>query len=149
MPKRHRTLLFLFADDLRASALGCYGERQVQTPHLDALAKRGLLMRNAYIMVPCKAPYACLAAPCSSPGRSLFHVPEQLNQPEHTLMPECFRKAGYRDFTIGKWHNGAASFARACSAGDAIFFGGMSDQTAYHCIHFKRIKNIPQRTPAL
>lgn len=41
-------VLFLFADDMRADSIGALGNSTVKTPHLDALAKRGFVMNNAY-----------------------------------------------------------------------------------------------------
>ena len=35
--------VFVFADDLGWGDLGCYGNRQIQTPNLDRLAKIGTL----------------------------------------------------------------------------------------------------------
>jgi arylsulfatase A-like enzyme len=32
-------IIFIFADQLRSHSLGCYGNHQVSTPHIDRLAK--------------------------------------------------------------------------------------------------------------
>ncbi len=57
-----RNLLILFTDEHRRDALGCYGHRLVQTPHLDRLAARGTRFENAYtpspICVPARAALA-------------------------------------------------------------------------------------------
>ncbi len=42
-------------------------------------------------------------------------------------MGETFRRAGYRTFGTGKWHNGEASYHRSFTDGAEIFFGGMAD----------------------
>ncbi|MCI0540404.1 MAG: sulfatase-like hydrolase/transferase [Verrucomicrobiales bacterium] len=42
-------MVFLLADDLRFNALGCYGDPIAQTPHIDRLARRGTLFRNAFV----------------------------------------------------------------------------------------------------
>lgn len=42
-------ILFLVADDLRADALGCAGNKIIQTPNIDNLAKRGTMFRNAFV----------------------------------------------------------------------------------------------------
>ncbi len=43
-----KNVLLIVSDDLKADALGCYGNKIAQTPHLDQLAKEGTLFRNAY-----------------------------------------------------------------------------------------------------
>ncbi|NJN05796.1 MAG: sulfatase-like hydrolase/transferase [Rhodobacteraceae bacterium] len=43
-------VLFLFADDMRADSVGALGNPVVQTPHLDSIAKRGFVLRNAYCL---------------------------------------------------------------------------------------------------
>lgn len=43
-----RNVLFIVSDDLRASTLGCYGDRFCRTPNIDRLAKRGMLFERAY-----------------------------------------------------------------------------------------------------
>ena len=52
-------ILFLMADQLRADALGCYGNPVCQTPHLDALARSGVLFEKSLtpnpICVPARA----------------------------------------------------------------------------------------------
>ncbi len=49
-------LLFIFADQMRASSLGCMGQEAVLTPHLDSLAERGLLFTNAIANSPVCTP---------------------------------------------------------------------------------------------
>lgn len=43
-----RNVLFLISDDLKASTLGCYGDKIVKTPNIDRLAKEGLVFERAY-----------------------------------------------------------------------------------------------------
>jgi arylsulfatase A-like enzyme len=42
-------VVFLLADDLRWNVLGCMGDKNAKTPHLDALARRGVLFKNAFV----------------------------------------------------------------------------------------------------
>lgn len=44
-------VLFIMADDMRPE-LGCYGVKDVKTPHIDQLASSGVLFQNAYCNVP-------------------------------------------------------------------------------------------------
>lgn len=50
-PARARNLLVVLADDLSGADLGCYGSTNVRTPHIDALAARGMLFERAYTAV--------------------------------------------------------------------------------------------------
>jgi arylsulfatase A-like enzyme len=133
---RPPNVLVLFADDLRADALGCYGNREVQTPNIDALARRGSVISNAYVMGGMQGAVCVASRAMFLSGRTLFHVPEKLDNPQHVLWPEAMRAAGYRDHLVGKWHNGPASFARIAQSGDALFFGGMSDHLKLPLHHF-------------
>src|SRR5262249_41137675 len=44
--QRRPNILFVFADQLRAQSVGCYGNSEVRTPHTDKLASEGVLFRN-------------------------------------------------------------------------------------------------------
>jgi len=50
-------ILFVFADQLRFSALGSSGNRVVRTPHFDRLASEGLVFDNAFANHPLCSPY--------------------------------------------------------------------------------------------
>lgn len=49
-------VLFIHSDQHSPRVLGCYGDPVVKTPHLDALAARGTLFRNAYCPTPICVP---------------------------------------------------------------------------------------------
>src|SRR5688572_23757196 len=50
------SFLIILPDQLRAQALGCMGNPDVRTPHLDELAKEGLLFRNTFANSPVCCP---------------------------------------------------------------------------------------------
>ena len=45
--KKRPNIVFLLADDLRWNVLGCAGDKLARTPHLDALAKRGVRLTRS------------------------------------------------------------------------------------------------------
>src|SRR5216684_744812 len=47
--KKPPNIVLLLADDLRWNVLGCTGDKLAKTPHLDALAKRGVNFRNHFV----------------------------------------------------------------------------------------------------
>ena len=60
-PKPEINVLFIAVDDLRPS-LGCYGDPDIRTPNIDALAANGLTFTSAY----------CQQAVCSPSRTSLL-----------------------------------------------------------------------------
>lgn len=48
--KHKPNVLFLFADDQRADALGASGNAFIQIPNLDQLEREGIRFENAYVM---------------------------------------------------------------------------------------------------
>ena len=47
--EKRPNIVFLLADDLRWNVLGCTGDNLAKTPHIDALAERGVLFRNHFV----------------------------------------------------------------------------------------------------
>ncbi|MBL7188499.1 MAG: sulfatase-like hydrolase/transferase [Phycisphaerae bacterium] len=52
--------VFIFADDLGWGDLGCYGNRQIRTPNLDELARKGMLFTQFYVNARTLVPHATL-----------------------------------------------------------------------------------------
>src|SRR5688572_19153875 len=52
-------LLIIYADDLGWGELGCQGNREIPTPHIDSIAKNGVRFTNGYVAAtycsPCRA----------------------------------------------------------------------------------------------
>jgi len=125
---QHPNVLFFFADDQRADALGCTGNPYIKTPNIDQLANKGIRFTNAYVM---GGHHGAICAPSRAmlmSGKSLFHVYDKLDG-EYTL-PMHFAGQGYITFGTGKWHNEKTSFEASFQKGKNVFIGGMAD-------HFK------------
>ncbi len=97
-------VLFLVVDDLRPQ-LGCYGQNQMVTPHIDGLADRGVLFERAYCQVPvCGATRASLLTGVR-PSRERFVTyfsKVENDLPGALTLPEHFRKQGYVTKSLGK-----------------------------------------------
>src|SRR5512147_3151568 len=52
-------IIFILADDLGYGDLGCYGQKQIQTPHLDRLAAEGMRFTDHYAGTTVCAPSRC------------------------------------------------------------------------------------------
>ncbi len=53
-------IILILADDLGYGELGSYGQKKIETPHLDALAARGMRFTNHYAGSPVCAPSRCV-----------------------------------------------------------------------------------------
>ena len=118
-------VLFIFADDQRADALGCSGNTYIQTPNIDKLAKNGVRFTNTYVM---GGHHGAICAPSRAmlmSGKSLYHVYDKLDGVK--TMPIHFAESGYETFGTGKWHNKAPSFEASFQYGENVFIGGMAD----------------------
>jgi arylsulfatase A-like enzyme len=108
-------IIFLLADDLRWDALGCMGNCIIQTPHIDALAKRGVRFRNAFVTT------SICAVSRASIFTGQYARRHKINDFVTDLAPEAFartyvallRAAGYRVGFIGKFGVGARLPAKA------------------------------------
>lgn len=129
---RRPNILMLVADDQQPGTLGALGRRPVLTPCLDALVKRGMTFTNACNMGSTSGPVCIPGRAMLLTGRPLYQLDNKgfTIPPSHIMLPEHLRSQGYTTFGCGKWHNDTASFQRAFSRGDRIFFGGMLDDQA-------------------
>lgn len=97
-------VLVILPDEWRGQALGCMGNRDVRTPHLDRLASEGILFENTLANTPvcCPARANILTGTYTSTNGM---VANDLRLTESRVtMGEIFAKAGYRTAYIGKWH---------------------------------------------
>ena len=111
-PDRPPNVVIIFTDDQGAVDLGCYGSDDLLTPHVDALAERGVRFTQFYAAAPvCSPSRAGLLTGrhpvrASQPGNAPS-IPGQPGMPaEQVTMAEIFRDAGYATALIGKWHLG-------------------------------------------
>jgi arylsulfatase A-like enzyme len=98
-------ILMIMADQMRWDCLGGMGNPVIQTPNLDALAKRGTLFRNAFspdpICVPARATIMTGNYPHVCTGNKGNAGMIRAGQP---LITEVLKSAGYRTYAMGKLH---------------------------------------------
>ena len=103
-------ILWIIPDDMSAH-FSCYGETTIQTPHVDALAKRGLQFNKAFVTAPvcstCRSAFitgmyqTSIGAHHHRSGRGELKI----NLPDHIQMiPQMFKSAGYHT-SISGWPN--------------------------------------------
>ena len=91
-PPPIRNVLFIVSDDLKASVLGCYGNRLCKTPNIDRLASRGMVFDRAY----------CQGLMCG-PSRQSFMFSRYVGSPgKGPSMAEHFKNNGGYTARVGK-----------------------------------------------
>lgn len=100
----HPNVLFVFADQLRASSVGCYGEEDVRTPRIDAFALEGVTFPVAVASPSVCGPYrGCLMTGLNPLSNGVI-VNDVALSGRHPTVAEAFAQAGYDTAYIGKWH---------------------------------------------
>ncbi|MBN2131840.1 MAG: sulfatase [Sedimentisphaerales bacterium] len=105
---RRPDVLFIVIEDI-APLMGCYGHPVVKTPHIDALARRGVLFKNAYCQVAvCNPSRACVSSGLRPQTTGVYNnsVDWRRRLPDgHLALPEFFRDHGYETVICGKIHH--------------------------------------------
>jgi len=105
-------VVFVVLDDVGFSDLGCFGG-EIETPHMDRLAARGLRYNNFHTTALCSPTRACLLT-----GRNHHSVGMGVVSNWDTGFPgfrgritksagtlaEMLRPNGYNAYAVGKWH---------------------------------------------
>ena len=97
-------VLLIYSDDLNVD-LGCYGHDLVQTPHLDALADRGVLFERAYCQYPLCGPSRASMLTGQRPDAVKVFINEvdlRWALPDVATLPQHFQRHGYRSLRVGK-----------------------------------------------
>ena len=98
-------ILFVLSDDQRADSLGCAGHPFLQTPHLDALAARGVRFENAFVTTSiCAASRATILTGLYESSHDFtFGQPPLEAEELAASYPALLREAGYRTGFFGKF----------------------------------------------
>ena len=102
-------IVLLVADDLGWKDLGCYGDEQISTPHIDGLATEGVRFSNAFVAAPsCSPSRASIITgqhPHSNGVTGLTHRHKrQMLSPFKTTLADVLDQSGYNTAFEGKWH---------------------------------------------
>ncbi|MGB6222293.1 sulfatase family protein [Haloferula sp.] len=112
--------VFFLGDDISPEDLGCYGNKTIHTPNIDALAGSGMRFTNAYLTTSSCSPSRCSIITGRYPHNT--GAPElHLSLPATQIrFPELLREAGYYTVLSGKNH----MFGNKDRAFDKITQGG-------------------------
>jgi len=131
---RPPNVVFILADDLGYGDLGCYGQKLIQTPNLDRMAREGLRFRQFYAGSTVCAPSRCVlmtgrhTGHCTVRGNALVPL-----RPDDLTVAEVLHTRGYATALIGKWGLGEpGSTGIPTRKGFDEFFGYLNQQHAHN-----------------
>jgi len=129
-------IVLILADDLGYGDLGCYGQKQIQTPRIDRLAAEGIRFTQAYANCVC-TPTRCSLMTGLHNGHSaardnIPHYATYLSENDLTVA-KLLSRAGYRCGGVGKWSLGdAGTVGRATNQGFDTWFGYLNQDHAHY-----------------
>lgn len=103
MAKKLPNIVIFAIDSIRRDHMSCYGYGRGTTPHIDRLARGGVLFENAFsAYIPTTPAYSTILT-----GRDVMGTQQPSLTPLHPLfpeqptLPELLREAGYRSACVG------------------------------------------------
>jgi arylsulfatase A-like enzyme len=99
-------IIFIFSDDHAYQAISAYGNKQVQTPNIDRIAREGALFTNAMVTNSICGPSRATLLTGKYSHKNGYPLNEQKFDVSQTLFPRILQQNGYQTAWIGKWHLG-------------------------------------------
>jgi arylsulfatase A-like enzyme len=134
-PKKNRpNVLFIAVDDLNDWIACLSGHPDTKSPHIDALAARGVLFERAYCAAPACNPSRAALLTGIPPYRSGVYVnpqPWRKAMPDAVTLPQHFMAHGYAVYGCGK-----------------IFHGRYKDPASWHEYFGRPGDPLPENRPA-
>jgi N-acetylglucosamine-6-sulfatase len=106
---RPRNIVFILADDHRYDAMGFMGHPFLQTPNMDALAKNGVHLRNAFVTTALCSPSRASILTGLYAHRHRVVDNQNPVPAGTTFFSQYLQRAGYDTAYVGKWHMGGES----------------------------------------
>lgn len=134
-------IIYIMADDLGYGELGSYGQKLIETPNLDRLAREGLRFTRFYAGSTVCAPSRSVlmtgkhtghTTVRGNGGRNRTDDPQMLREGDFTVA-EMLQRAGYKTGLVGKWGLGLeGSEGHPNRQGFDYFFGFLNQSHAHN-----------------
>lgn len=103
-------IVHIFADDLGWGSVGFNGQEQIETPNLDELAMRGMVLNNSYAATLC-APSRSMLYTGFHQGHGVVDSNGKIGagfRAQDVMTAQLLEPTGYRSAIFGKWGFGAS-----------------------------------------
>lgn len=128
-------VVIMLIDDAGYADFGFMGSKDLPTPHIDALAKDGVVFTDAHVS-------ASVCAPSRAgliTGRYQQRFGYECNEGEHyvgldtseTTIAQAMQKSGYTTAAFGKWHLGYEKEQQPNAKGFGYFYGFLAGSRSY------------------
>jgi len=137
---RRPNIVVLLADDLGYGELGCQGNPEIPTPHIDSIAQGGIRFTSGYVTASYCSPsraglltgrYQTRFGYEQNPVGALNEDPSVGLPPSEVTLAKHLRNAGYTTALIGKWHLGGTARYHPLRRGFDEFFGFLHEGHFY------------------
>jgi arylsulfatase A-like enzyme len=101
-------VILVVTDDQGYGDLGCLGNREIRTPHLDQLYAESIRLTNFHVDPTCAPSRAALMTGRYSSRTGVWHtiLGRSIMRNDEVTLAEVFAANGYRTGIFGKWHLG-------------------------------------------
>jgi arylsulfatase len=167
--KMRPNIVYILADDMGYGELGSYGQKKIETPHLDELAKKGMRFTQHYAYPVC-APSRYLLMTGKNSGKAFIRGNDEWTEggdvwnfkameanpylegqypiPDSTItIAKVLKKAGYTTGIVGKWGLGAPMTAGAPNNQGFDYFYGFICQRQDHTYYSGHLWENNNRIP--
>jgi len=129
-------VLVFYADDLGWGELGCQGNREIPTPHIDSLARDGVRCTQGYVAATYCSPSRAGLLTGRYPtrfGHEFNAVAQQTGLAlSETTLASRLKGLGYTTACVGKWHLGRSAPYLPTARGFDEFFGTLGNTPFFH-----------------
>lgn len=132
-------IIVILLDDAGYADFGFMGSEDLETPHIDQLAKDGVIFTDAHVSATVCAPSR--AGLITGQYQQRFGFEANHTGDEHTgdiglatnviTMADVFQKNNYKTIAIGKWHLGAKEHNHPNNRGFNEFYGFLAGGRSY------------------
>src|SRR5581483_8211362 len=127
---RRPNVLVLVADDIRPDVIAALGNREVRTPHLDALVRGGTVLRQATCAYPLCVPSRAEMLSGRTSFHNGFYAKGALSREGPPTWAEALRRGGYRTCYVGKWHTADRPSTRGYDEAVGLYGAGAKPDPA-------------------